>query len=71
MKLDNIIVASDSQIAIFYIIDKIVTPKHISVLVDAIKCIVKNIKYITFSYYNKTINTLADKITRKTHATQL
>lgn len=59
--MDNIILKSDFQVTIFSIMDKIVILKHIFVLVDDIKCIARNIKNIIFSYYNRSINTLADK----------
>lgn len=46
MKMDNVLVESDSQVTTFTIMDKTATPKHISVLIDDIKCIARNVKNI-------------------------
>lgn len=38
-------------------------------MIDDIKCIARNIKNIRFSYCNRTANTLADRIARKSDMT--
>lgn len=41
VKMNNIIVESDSQVTIFSIMDKMVAPKTVLVLVDDMKCILR------------------------------
>lgn len=58
MNQDNIIVESDSQVAISSIMDKIVISKQTSNLIEDIRSITWKIKNIRLCYYNRTVNTL-------------
>lgn len=55
MKMDNIIMESDSQVTIGSIMDKIVAPKQICDLVDDIKSVARNIKNLSFTYYSRSL----------------
>lgn len=66
MEMDNIIMESDFREMIFSIMDKVVAPKCISILVDDIKYITRNINITTIKYItrnvNKNISVLVDDI---------
>lgn len=57
MKLANVITESDPKVVILSITGKIVAPKQISNLVDAIRSISRNNNDTRFSYSNRTCNT--------------
>lgn len=64
MKLDNI--KNDSYIAICLMVDKIVTLKQVTNLIDDIISITRNVTNSTFAYYNKSPNSPIDRIAKKT-----
>lgn len=67
MGINNIIIERDSQVSINFIIGQAQAPIQICNIIEDIRKLERNVLNIGFSYYNKHIITMTDRLGKRVH----